>query len=184
MRSASLSFWSLACRRTRQRFARDDRGATAIEFAMIAGPLVFMIMACFELALVVLVSVSLDNATEVAAREIRTGITTKGNSSLEVFRQKVCDNMGWLGASCMDNLKVDVNTYDSFALVPTLDPIKDGNFDDSEFGYDVGAGGKIQLVRAYYSWTLITPFLDAGMLTLEGGDAVLSTRVVFKNEPF
>jgi Flp pilus assembly pilin Flp len=50
---------------------RDRKGTTAVEFALIATPLILLIFACLELSLFVVVNVSLDNATQSAAREIR-----------------------------------------------------------------------------------------------------------------
>ena len=168
----------------RPRFLRDSKGAAAVEFAMVAGPLIFLICACIELALIILLSVTLDNATDRAARDIRTGTTTAGNSTITTFRQSICNHMGWLSGSCMTNLHVDVETYSSFASVPTADLIKDGKFDTANFQYTIGTGSKIQLVRAYYEWPLITPFLDAGLSTLSNKNAVVSSKVVFRNEPF
>ena len=60
--------------RLHRRFAGDRKGAVAVEFALVAFPLVFMLMACFELAMIIVLSVTLDHATDVSARQIRTGI--------------------------------------------------------------------------------------------------------------
>ncbi len=162
----------------------DCRGSTAVEFAMIAGPLIFLIFACFELAFVVLISVTLDNATDLAARQIRTGITTQGNSTAATFKQQVCNNMGWMVDTCKTSLLIDVQTYNSFAQVPTTDLIKDGKFDSANFAYVIGGGSKIQMVRAYFEWPLFTPLLSAGLSTLSNKDVVISSKVVFRNEPF
>ncbi len=155
-----------------------------MEFALVAGPLIFLICACIELALIILLSVTLDNATDLASRNIRTGLTTQANSTVTTFKQSICNNMGWLSGSCMANLYVDVQTYNSFALVPTTDLIKNGQFDTANFAYVIGTGSKIQMVRAYYDWPLITPFLDAGLSQLSNKDAVVSAKIVFRNEPF
>jgi Flp pilus assembly protein TadG len=162
----------------------DQRGSAAVEFALIAFPLVFMILCCFELALIVLLSVTLDNATDLASRQIRTGILTQSNSTAPLFRQKICDNMTWLAGSCEGSLQIDVQTYESFADVPTTDLIKNGEFDSANFAYVIGKGSKIQMVRAYYEWPMFTPFLQAGMTTLSNKNAVVTAKVVFRNEPF
>ena len=166
------------------RLRSDRTGAAAVEFALIAGPLIFLICACIELALIILLSVTLDNATDLASRDIRTGITTQANSSVASFKTAICNNMGWLSGSCMSNLYVDVQTYSSFAGVPTTDLVKNGQFDTANFAYVIGSGSKIQMVRAYYEWPLITPFLNAGLSTLSNNDAVVSSKIVFRNEPF
>ena len=165
-------------------FLRNRDGAAAVEFALVAGPLVFLICACIELAMVILLSVTLDNATDVASRQIRTGIATSANSTATTFKQTICNNMGWLSGSCMGSLHVDVTNYDSFAAVPTTDLIKAGKFDTTNFKFNIGAASKIQLVRAYYEWPLITPFLNAGLSTLSNKDAVITSKVLFRNEPF
>lgn len=174
----AASIWSL------RKMARNTRGAAAVEFALIAFPLCLLIFACLELAFVVLLSVTLDNATDLAARKIRTGITTQGNSTAVSFRQEICGNMGWLQGSCSASLKIDVQTYNSFAEVPTADLIKDGEFDSANFAYVIGGGAKIQMVRAYYEWPLFTPFLQGGLTTLSNKNVVISSKVVFRNEPF
>jgi len=167
------------------RCLKDCRGAAAVEFALVAGPLIFLICACIELAVVILLSVTLDNATDIASRDIRTGISTqKTLPTVNDFKQKICSNMGWLGGNCMDNLRVDVQTYNSFAGVPLTEPIVKGKFVPANFSYVIGGGSKIQMVRAYYEWTMFTPFLEGGLSTLSNKDVVISAKVVFRNEPF
>ena len=164
-------------------FRRDRKGATAVEFALIAGPLIFMILACLELALVVLVSVSLENAVDQAARKIRTD-NLQGITSAQTFREDICAHMDWLGGACMDNLHVDVRTFDSFARAAAPPPmIVDGELEDN-MAYQVGNGGAIQLVRAYYTWDLLTPLLKGGVSSLGNGQVALSTTAIFRNEPF
>jgi len=164
---------------------KDRRGSAAVEFALVAGPLIFLICACVELALIFLVSVSLDNATDLASRDIRTGLTTNANTSVEQFKQKICDRMGWLGGGCVSNLQVDVQIYSSFAgLSQALPPIEDGKFKAANFYFNIGAGSKVQMVRVYYEWPLITPFLDGGLSRLGNHDAVITAKAVFRNEPF
>lgn len=170
--------------RARLAILKDKRGSAAVEFALVAGPLIFLICACVELALVFLVSVTLDNATDLASRDIRTGLTTNANTSVQQFKQKVCDQMSWLGGGCVSSLQVDVQTYSSFAdLSAAPPPIKDGKYDAASFRYNIGAGTRVQMVRVYYEWPLISPILD-GALSRIGTNAVISAKAVFRNEPF
>jgi len=165
-------------------FGRNRKAAAAVEFALIAAPLVFMLCACVELGMVFLVSVTLDNATQAAARGIRTGTTTSSNTSVAQLRATICNNMGWLAASCPNSLSVDVQTYSSFASVPLTDPVIGGALQTGSLNYNIGAGSQIQEVRAYYDWPLFTPLLSGGLSTLSNGDALLSSKVIFRNEPF
>jgi hypothetical protein len=92
--------------------------------------------------------------------------------------------MGWLGGECMNNLKLDVDAYDNFSLVPLVDPIQNGQFMVGDMGYDIGGASKIQLVRTYFTWNMILPSLMGQPTTMSGGKMVLSSKVVFRNEPF
>lgn len=161
----------------------DRRGAAAVEFALVAAPLVFLIMCCVELAMFILVNVMLDNATDVASRQIRTGQFTSSETATD-FKALVCSNMSWLSDSCLGSIQVDVRTYDNFALVDMTSPINQQKLTASTFVFNIGTGSKIQLVRTYYEWPLFTPFLQPVLSKLSNGDALITSVVVFRNEPF
>lgn len=164
---------------------RDRQGATTVEFAIIALPFFGLIMGCIELAVVLFAGVSLDLATSKVSREIRTGIAGKP-ATAAVFKTKVCTEMAWMGVTnCEGKIQVDVRTYDNFNLVTKApDPIATGELKASDMTYTVGEGTKIQLVRVYYPWKLFSPFVKPGLSSLKTGEAVLTSKVVFKNEPF
>ncbi len=65
-----------------RRLARDEGGAAAVEFAMIALPLFAIIMAALQAALMLLAEQELDNATDEAGRLVMTGqvSSTSGQS--------------------------------------------------------------------------------------------------------
>ncbi len=166
-----------------KRFSGDRKAAAAVEFALIAAPLIFMICCSIEVGMIFLVSVTLDNATDVAARGIRTGLTTGGNTTQAQFVQAICNNMGWLASSCPSSLSVDVQTFSSFTAVTTVSSlVQNGKLLPP--AYAVGGGSQIQMVRVYYDWPLFTPLMNPSLSTLANGDAVLTYKVVFRNEPF
>ena len=68
-RSRTLSRVAMACRR----WQRDDRGATAIEFAMVAMPFFMFCFGILGVGLHYFSTNSLEHAVEAAARKIRTG---------------------------------------------------------------------------------------------------------------
>lgn len=161
---------------------RDRRGATAVEFALIAFPFFGLIMGCIELAIVLFAGVSLDLATAKVSRELRTGLATKATTSA-VFITKVCNEMAWLGSDCTSKLRVDARTFTNFKLVTQApDVIVDGKFANMQ--YTLGGSSQIQLVRVYYTWPMFSPLLKPGFGTLSGGETVLSSIIVFRNEPF
>lgn len=167
------------------RFRRARDGATAVEFALIAAPFLALMFGVLELGMVFMVSTTLDNATEAAARKIRTGeFQTAGGGSAATFKNAICDNMTWLGASCSSKLQVDVRTFTKFANVALTDPVTNGAFDSTKTTFVPGNGEDIVVVRAYYEWTLVTPMMNAGLASLGGTKRLIYSTVTFRNEPY
>lgn len=167
----------------RFRSARD--GATAVEFALIAAPFMALMFGILELGLVFMVSTTLDNATDTAARKIRTGqFQLAGGGTAATFKTQICNNMAWLGSGCSSKLHIDVRTYPKFADVAEIDPTTKGAFDDTKTTFVPGGPEAIVVVRAYYEWTLITPMLNEGLETLSGGKRLITSTATFRNEPF
>jgi Flp pilus assembly protein TadG len=163
-------------------FGRARGGATAVEFAFVAGPFVALLFATLELGLVFLAQNTLDNATDDAARHIRTGQLQAVGGTPETFKVLVCSEMTWLEQSCTTNLDVDVRTFTTFTK--QNNDTKDAVFDPTKLTFQPGAGQDIVLVRTYYKWTLITPFLNQGLVNLGNNKRLITSMATFRNEPF
>jgi Flp pilus assembly protein TadG len=164
------------------RFAAAERGATAVEFSLVALPFFALLFAILELGLVFMVSTNLESATDQAARQIRTGEVQTAGGTAATFKTAICAQM--VVSDCASNLKIDVRTFDQFADVDTSDPVKDGKFDDTKLRFAPGGPEDIVLVRAYYQWTLITPMLNTAMQSLANGKRLISATATFQNEPY
>lgn len=134
--------------------ADDCRGGTAIELALLGVPFFFLIMAIFELALLVLVSGNLDTATSNAARQsgMLAAATPAGVAAA------ICDTMPSFGRDC------------GAALAVTLDPLP------AQPGQST-----IVRVRAIYQWPLLSPLL-ANVLPDGGGNIALIATSAFRPE--
>jgi Flp pilus assembly protein TadG len=168
------------------RWCEDRKGAMAVEFAMVAMPFIFTILALFELALILLLSTTLDSSTVKVARLIRTGqLQTQGTpATADEFRTQVCSNLGWLQSQCMDNLSVDVRVFPKFAGVSGNSPITGGAIDPAKLNFNIGSAGDIVVVTTYFQWKIITPGLSFGFNTLSNGKAVITSVATFRNEPY
>jgi Flp pilus assembly protein TadG len=169
-----------------RRFARAERGATAVEFALVSVPLLMLLVGTLELALVILVITSLQTATEGAARRIRTGeFQTGGASSQADFKALVCQQMGWLTSQCDASLTVDVRVFNDFQSLAANPPIPAASFRGATPAtcFAPGQPGDIVLVRSYFNWPLIAPLLSL-MDNSGGGMRVVSSATAFRNEPY
>jgi Flp pilus assembly protein TadG len=166
------------------RFARAEAGVTAVEFGLISLPLMLMIFGVLELALVFMVSISLDSAMQVSSRQIRTGQFQVAGGGLPGFKTLVCSNMGWLQSQCAANIFLDVRTFADFADLANASTLTPANAAAANFCFQPGQPTDIVLVRAYYQWTLMTPLLNNALANLGATQRLITSTTAFRNEPF
>lgn len=166
---------------------RDASGAVAVEFAMVVLPLIFMLLSIIELALVFMVSATLESSTNAASRQIRTGAAQGASVTKQQFRNAVCAKLGWLQTECASNLTVDVRVFSTFGgqNPPSVSSMQtNGKIDDSKTVFNMGTDRDIVLVRCYYRWKLISPFLAFSGLPSDDGGRLISATTTFRNEPY
>jgi len=178
-------------RRLARRFARAERGVTAVEFALVSVPLLMLVFGILELGLVMLVITTLDGATQNASREIRTGrfqsSLTQPDITAGGFKSLVCGNMAWLASQCASQLVVDVQTFANFNGLANAPPPPATDFDPlhpTPPCFSPGQPGDIVLVRAFFDWKLFTPLLNVALDNTGAGTRRLSSTTAFRNEPY
>ncbi len=183
--------------RTLSAWLGDRRGATAVEFAIVGAPFLFMIFAIIQLALYFMVQVTLDNATSIAARELRTGqVVADGVSDTAgeaTFMQNaVCANMSWLSSQCgsgvttpsgLQYLVIDVRPLGTYASTPGTPTLNSGGTKPADTCFYSGSAGAAVEMRAYYRWQMVIPELMTSLQTFSGGVAELKSAEVFQVEP-
>jgi len=172
-------------RRLAASFAEGRRGAAAVEFALVSIPFFALIFGIIEVGLIYFISVALENATDGAAREIRTGqLQNAGGATVGSFKTLICNQLGWLGSNCTSNLSVQVQTFSTFSSVTQTSPIVSGAINQNNLLFSLGGPGDIVLVQAFYQWTVLAPALDNLSTPLSGGKTLLTSTAVFRNEPY
>lgn len=164
-------------RRSIRAFRRDEGGATAVEFAFVAPLLFFALLSIVELGMLGMMSSGLDNAVVRISRMIRTG-RSDGPTSAGQFKDQLCNVMGGNSTDCHNRLTISVQKFTKFSdagAAVTSQP--NGVFDK-------GAAGDIVIVKANYRWPLLTPFVATAFDRNGPTEVILSSRLVFKNEPY
>ncbi len=163
----------------------SERGAAAVEMALVAVPFLMLLFGIVEIGLIFMISTSLENGMDLAARTIRTGqLQTAGGATAASFKTTICNSFGWFQADCNTNLAVDVRTYSTFASVTAPQPVQNKVFNNAALTFTPGTPNDIVVVRAYYKWTLIAPFFNQALQQLNGGVALLTATAAFRNEPY
>ena len=185
-----LQFRPSCLRSLTQRFARADRGTTAVEFALVSVPLLMLVFGILELGLVLLVVTTLDGATQSASRTIRTGEFQSGAATTaQDFKNLVCSKMTWLSAQCQNQLFIDVQTFSSFNGLANPPPIPPSVFDPlhpTPPCFSPGQPSDIVLVRTSFRWQLFTPLLNGALENMGKGSGVrlITSATAFRDEPF
>lgn len=170
-----------------RRFGRAKRGSAAVEFALVAMPFFLLTFGLAEIAMIGFAQTSLDFAVSETARQIRTGQAQMGGVSQTQIHDEMCDEVNrFIVLSCDGNLFLDVNRFTSFVDADNAnsDPIQNGEFDDSGFGYTPGSPSDIVVVRAYYRWKIMTPLFEPIFQNISGGERILVSTMMFRNEPY
>jgi Flp pilus assembly protein TadG len=168
-------------------FWRNQRAATAVEFAFIALPFLMLLIAIIEIGLVFMVATALESATDVAARQIRIGALQNQTTAetAAAFKTSICNNMIWMSGSCASNLEVDVRTFTQFQSVALPNPVSSGALlPQNQLQFSLGGPGSIVLVRAYFPWTLMAPMLDKMATQTSNGQIIITSTTTFRNEPY
>lgn len=180
------------------RFCAERRGATAVEFALVALPFLILVYGVFELGLLFLALTTLQNATDQASRLLRTGQTGQASGATQAsFRNTICEQMNWMVSDCKARLVVDVKVYTSFTSgladsqpdVVQSDPSAPGDSSKNTFHpdrarFETGNQQQIVLVRVFYPWKLLFPLKNSALVNLADGSHLLTASAAYRNEPW
>ncbi len=163
--------------------ARDDSGATLVEFALVAAPFFALLFAILITSLVFFAQQSLETAGEAAARLIITGQAQQAGWTAAQYKTQVCAKLPPV-LSC-SKLMVDVETVTSFSAAstgaPTITYDANGN---PVLPYQAGGAGNIVLVRLMYLWPIATGPLGFNLGNPSGNKRLLIATSVAQTEPY
>jgi len=169
--------------KTVRRFRRQEDGAAAVEFALVATPFLALLFAIMESAGVFFAGQALETATADSARLIMTGQAQKQGFSQTQFKAAVCSKIYAL-FDCNGGVYVDVKKYSSFGAVDVNKPIDSNGNLVKNFTYDPGGPGCIVVVRLLYEWPVYLSLAGLNLADLSGNKRLLVATSAFRNEPF
>lgn len=169
----------------RRGFLRNRRGATAVEFALVAAPFFALILFTLQLSITFFAGQGLETFNETVSRNILTGATQKQNLTSAQFKTLICSSLPQM-YSC-SRLYVDVQTASAFNLAntgaPTFTFDGAGNVTNS-WQYQLGNPGDVVVVRMMYLWPVVSTVISAGLANEANGTRMLMSTAVFKNEQY
>ena len=182
-----------AGKRRRSRFGafiKDSKGATAVEFALIAAPFLAILAALVQTFLLFFAQSLLENVVRQSARQILTGQVQTQDASLSqtqamaAFHQTVCNNAAVL-FPCT-GLMVDVQVANNWSSantgMPTLTYDSNGNVTNI-WQFNPGNAGDVVVVRVIYLWPVFFGPIAFNMANQANGSREIMASAAFQNEP-
>jgi Flp pilus assembly protein TadG len=182
-----------AGKRRRNRFVffiKDSKGATAVEFALIATPFFAILAALIQAFLLFFAQSQLENAVRQSARQILTGKVQTQDASLSqtaaiaAFHQTVCDNAAALFtcAGLMVDVQVANNWSSANTGMPVLTYKSDGSVGNT-WQFNPGNAGDIVVVRVMYLWPVFFGPIAFNLANQANGSREIMASAAFQNEP-
>ena len=170
-------------------FLRNQRGAAAVEFALIA-PIFFGLMfSILEAGVFFFVNSAVTEANAKAARLVRTG-QAQGALTPDAFYDEICSVVSVFG-DCSERLTVDVARFDDFSdLAADTTSLQCRDSADSSIAgaqftdADYGARRDIVRIRVCYLHRPLNPALGLSLNKNGDGFREMVSVAIFRNEPF
>lgn len=163
--------------------AKDVQGATIIEFAFVAAPLIALIMAVFQTSITLFTQQALETATEKVGRVVMTGQASSAKMTAADFKKLTCGKLpSFMPCSAV---MIDVNALDSISSIdtkkPTISYDKNGNVSNN-WTFDPGEQGQIVIMRIMYLSPSTYGPLGFTLANQPNGRRLIVSTLVFKNE--
>ena len=177
-------------RRAATRLRRDERGATAVEFALVIGPFMLVLGVIIETGLMLFTEYVIQSSVQEAARQIRTGQAQSAAMTQATLKTNfLCDTLNII-INCNTKVYVYVNAQASYtalqAALPsmlTVGPSYGGSTVNTS--YNCGQPSQAVAIVATYDWEFTLPYF-MGFFGNMGDDQMrrLVGFAMFRNEPF
>jgi Flp pilus assembly protein TadG len=181
--------WRAGARGRLRRVAQRMRGAAragsvALEFALIAPVFFILLMGSIEVGVMFFGQSVLQNATNDAARLIRTGQVASASMTAAQFRTAICNKITPVLA-CDSNLQIDVEAFSNFSTASYPNPLTASNtLNPNLNNFAPGSVCSVVLLRTFYTWNVITPLLTPFMTNMANNMHLMSATAAFRNEPY
>lgn len=150
-------------------FARDRSGVSAVEFALVGGPFLILMLMLTDVGMALWKRTALNWAVAETQRLVRVGQSAE--LSAKQLEQKTCGFMKRVGVHDCSGLRIDLRVFPPGATRFDLPTPTADNHQSFDYAYEQQERGAIVLLRGFKPHDVITPGL-ARFLT-GGKDAML-----------
>jgi Flp pilus assembly protein TadG len=173
-------------------FIKDRKGATAVEFALVATPFLALIAALIQTFLLFFAQSQLESAVRQSSRQILTGQVQTQDATLTqaqavaAFQNTVCTNTNAAILFTCNGLMIDVQVASQWSAantgMPTLTYNSNGTVSNT-WQFNPGNAGDIVVVRVMYLWPVFFGPIAFNLANQANGSRLIMASTAFQNEP-
>lgn len=176
-----------------RRWRKDESGATAVEFGLVAMPFLMLLFGIISVCLYFFTNFTLENAVWQTARALRTGQVQQAKGAYSAASSQEDKKNAFKLALCaiaptfLDCNKVVVLVQSNASFGGIVEPRCATNgvmVDQTAATFDTGNASSVVLITVCYPWEFggKLPFVKIGNLT--NGAVLLQASVAFRTEPY
>jgi Flp pilus assembly protein TadG len=176
------------------KFLSDERGVTAIEFALVGPFFIVGLLVTLETSLMLFTEYVIQTSVQEAARLVKTGQAQDREYDAADFKEAIC-YIAKFALDCDSKLTVYLKKAPNFAAleasIPSYLAITAGSFGLAPDGskkpppFECGAPSEAVALVATYDWRIATPWIMSGFANaVDDRTRRLVGFSMFKNEPF
>ena len=172
-----------------RRWRREESGATAIEFGIIALPFVLLLFGLVSVCLYYFADFSMENATWQATRAVRTGQLQQSqgaySSAVTNADRQIALKKAFLFTDCNTKAVVIVQSNAGFGTIASPNCATNGVvIDQSAATFNTGAASSVVLVTICYPWDFGGKLPLFKMSNLANGALLMQASAAFRTEPY
>jgi Flp pilus assembly protein TadG len=178
------------------RFAGARRAATAVEFALIAGPFLATLLAILQVTIFLFAQQVLQSAASEAGRLFMTGQaqnsfvqnseTTTQQQSQQIIND-ICPMISALFSCSPSLLMVNVQSYADFLSANASEPALTFNAQggvSNTWSFSPGTPGQVMVVQLIYQWPIVSGPFGYVLSSLGNGHTEMMGVSAFRVEPY
>lgn len=174
--------------------ARDARGVVALEFGLVVFPFLILVFGVVSVGIYYFQVSSIENAAQVAARDIRVGKLQQGGGSYSGTTTDAQRKASLLTAfcasastlpSCASRTAVIVQSSANFSGISAPSCATNGSLvNNATTTFSAGASSSVVLVTFCYSMSLLNVPFFGSKGGLSDGSYLVQASVAFRTEPY
>jgi Flp pilus assembly protein TadG len=177
-----------------RRWRREESGTTAVEFAIVGGPFIFLLFGLVSVSLYYFADFSMENATWQAARALRTGQLQQSqgsysglvtNSDRQKALKKAFCEKAFMFSDCTSKAVVIVQSNSGFGSISQPSCTSNGQvIADSAATFNTGSASSVVLVTVCYPWDFGGKLPLFNLANLANGALLMQASATFRTEPY